>query len=103
MARKLKIWNGRWVGSIPMHIYICAHSVKDINVLLEELGLVEVSQSEIKNYWHSGCWGNSMKGIEPERGVWLQRSDRYTDEAPIRIFSREDENILRDKIIESRR
>lgn len=77
---KLKIWNGRAYGVLPnkdwkrgfdtAHIYACAHSVSDLQRLCLELGLHKVSASEIRTYW-SPCWGNSMDGIKPERGIWV--------------------------------
>lgn len=28
--------------------------------------------SELKQYWHEGAWGNKMSGVVPERGLWIE-------------------------------
>ena len=86
--KTLKVWNGRGWGNqrrdkdgkiIPDptgkeycdHAYVCAnsrsHAVRMIN---EVVGHGAVSDSELKVYWHEGCWGNAMEGIEKEIGIW---------------------------------
>lgn len=79
--KKLKCWNGRAYGVLPYsqwkrgndtaHVYVCAHSVADIQRLCLELGLEAPTRGEVANYW-SPHWGNSMAGIPPERGIWVQ-------------------------------
>lgn len=104
MPRKLKIWNGRWnAGRQPIHIYACAYSVRDLNELLQELGLERVSQSEIRDYWVRDCWGRSMDGIEPERGIWIERADKYGDDRrPIRVRNKKDQDDLAEIIRKDR-
>jgi hypothetical protein len=63
-------------------VYACAYDVADLRRLCVELGLMSVSASEVRNYW-SSCWGNAMRGIEPERGIWIayghsERPERMT-------------------------
>ena len=80
MARKLKVWNGRPYGVLPKSkwtrghdaatVYACARSVNDLRDLCLSLGLIAPSAGEVRDYW-SPCWGNSMDGVEPERGVWI--------------------------------
>jgi hypothetical protein len=86
MARKLKVWNGRFIARPrdgkdeelfnahrEVHANVCAYSRADVVRVIEEyLGYKPYGgDNEIKVYW-SDCWGNSMKGIEPERGMWLE-------------------------------
>jgi hypothetical protein len=44
-----------------------------------------VSDTEIKEYWHQGAWGNPMADIEPERGLWASKG--HFDK-PVRITKR---------------
>ena len=101
MKNELKIWNGRGWGSrrydkdrkyIPDPtgknycdcFYVCAKSrTHAIRLINEAIGYNYMSQSEAKNYWHEGCWGNAMEGIEKEVGVWTQQD--YGDK-PKRII-----------------
>jgi hypothetical protein len=75
--KQLKIWNGRPYGVLPSsqwkgtHIYVAAYSVADVQRLCGELGLHIPSRNEITEYWSKNCWGDSMKGIPVERGVWM--------------------------------
>lgn len=93
MARALKVWNGGAYSVLPQsqwkrghdsaHIYACAHSVADLRQLCVELGLHAVAASEVRGYW-SNCWGRSMDGIEPERGIWICYG--YGKEKPQRVL-----------------
>lgn len=75
--RQLKLWNGRSTfqayrkGAHSAHVYVAAYSVADIRRLCVEVGYPDPGYSEIKNYWHARCWGRSMDGITPERGIWI--------------------------------
>lgn len=85
MARKLKVWNGRgyccrnaddprWRGinhSESVHANVCAHSRADARRVIAEYAGYDPRDTEIRDYW-SECWGSSMEGIEPERGLWLE-------------------------------
>ena len=86
MARKLKVWNGRgycanasdrderWKSckrNDPLHINICAHSREDARKVIEEYCGKLPSVAELRDYF-SPCWGNSMNGITPERGLWIE-------------------------------
>jgi len=98
--KKLKLYNGRGWGNriydenrnfVPDptgikfcdHTCVCAfsrsHAVRLIN---QAVGYNVSSSSELKNYW-SECWGDQMKGIEPEIGVWTVQG--YNDK-PKRIL-----------------
>jgi hypothetical protein len=69
--RKLKVWNGMvFIGRKQVPASFCAYSQKDAVALLNETGLAYTT-GEIRNYW-SPCWGNSMDGIERERGLWIE-------------------------------
>ncbi len=84
--RKLKLWNGRgydcrkfddprWKGidySKSPHAYVCAYSRADARRVVGEYCGHDLSDSEIKIYWSKDCWGNTMNGITPERGLWLE-------------------------------
>lgn len=103
MARKLKVWNGRLFvpngekrGSNPanctrqLYVCVCAHSMVDLIRVISEY-LVSIDESpyhgitgnEINNYW-SECWGRSMDGVEPERGLWIAFEDHR--EPPTRVL-----------------
>ena len=71
----LKLFNGRggkgWRQTPYESLYIAAKSRADAARLLSEVfgRTVEFWQKEVKIYW-SECWGNPMKEITPERGIW---------------------------------
>ena len=97
MARQLKCWNGNGWGrsdydetgspiSTPIekytdHLFVCAHSKAEAVRLVNSVSPHRINTNEINNYWHE-CWGNQMKDIEPEVGVWAVQS--YNDK-PIRM------------------
>jgi hypothetical protein len=98
MARQLKLWNGRgiccyksddpaWTGlssSREGHVYVAAYSRADVRRLVEQYCGVDPGETEIREYWSAGMWGNLMDGIEPERGLWLVNKNR--DPKPIRLI-----------------
>lgn len=70
--RKVKVWNGtaRPHGQREyVHVYIGAYNMKHAAELLTDNGFGWHTAGTIKN-WFSPVWGNSMKGIEPEVGIW---------------------------------
>lgn len=85
MAKTLKIWNGRgycchkssdplWSGIPPSaysHAYVAAYSRADARRVIAEYTGREPHDAEIRDYWSEGAWGNDMKGITPERGLWV--------------------------------
>jgi len=91
--KPLKIFNGRgWGGRrydkdrnhIPDptgkeycdHFYVCAKSrTHAIEIVNQAAGRIVASQHEAKVYWHAGCWGDTMKGIAQEIGVWTTQRD----------------------------
>lgn len=78
MAKTLQIWNGRgftvWETKIHFdHAYVCAESGAEAVKLLQKAGHTGMNYNELKNYWSKGCWGNSMDGITPEKGVWANQ------------------------------
>jgi len=90
--KPLQIWNGRgfsrWVGEAHEHydhVFVCAHSVADAVRVLKEAGYRDISRHEINVYYAEGCWGTTMEGITPERGVWVtvKNGDRRN---PIRLI-----------------
>jgi hypothetical protein len=99
MAKELKIWNGRsciWEAKLPeelrghrsYHMYIAAYSVADASRLINEFNGYERNYAqEIKIYFSKGCWGNSMEGITPERGIWISHDDMdIAKQTPVRII-----------------
>ena len=84
-TKRLKLFNGRafWMRRYrdPLWAnirdnesvtgYVAAYNVEDARRVIEEYTGTKPSRSEICTYWHHGCWGNSMTGITPERGLWL--------------------------------
>ena len=87
--KTLKLFNGGdWTFS-GGHLYIGAYSVTDAARLMEkarqkirgattdaelspetEKFFVNRNVRLIKTYFNEGCWGKTMAGITPERGVW---------------------------------
>lgn len=76
--KKLKLWNGRGHGDYKRGVlYVCAKSYADAERLMQQaLNSKMRFQTELKIYYAKGCWGDSMRGIEPERGVWAQKDRR---------------------------
>lgn len=74
----LKIWNGRGWGHVKPdgveHWYGCAKSGADMLRLIRQYrGNEMFSRSELKDYASPGCWGKSMEGVVPVRGLWVKR------------------------------
>lgn len=59
------------------HGYVAAYSRADaIRAIAEALGYNGLAMdSELRNYWSEGAWGNTMIGIKPERGLWATKAD----------------------------
>jgi len=36
-----------------------------------------------------GCWGNSMDGVTPERGIWWHENANYDGKPPVRIWPKD--------------
>lgn len=100
MARKLNIWNGRFITRPKndvdvelynkhrsIHGYVCAYSRADAARVIEEyLGYKPLGiDNEIKVYWSDGCWGRTMDGIEPERGLWICFGEHSQDRVLKRV------------------
>lgn len=85
--RKLKVWNGHLLfinsdeGALSKdkHVNICAYSQEDALALLSEYGH-SMTLGYFRNYWFN-CWGNSMDGIEMERGIWVE----FREGIPVRL------------------
>lgn len=89
--RKLKVWNGTLAFSqdaegrelsgnrCQRDVSLCAYSQKDAIALLEEYGH-PMSLYEFRDFW-ADCWGNSMTGVERERGIWVE----YERDKPVRL------------------
>lgn len=84
--KKLKIWNGcgsciqgfiktkyNISGRVDFHLYVAAYSKADCIALFDELtdGKHMLNNSVINKYWSADCWGNIMKDIPIERGIWF--------------------------------
>ena len=86
MSRPLHLFNGRWMEGRHGcgHAYVAAYSRADAaRVITEALGYEPRGiLNELKVYWSQGTWGDHMKGITPERGIWVQR-DRQAK--PMRV------------------
>lgn len=85
---KLKLWNGNAQTMAPyaevkkrniphnghVHVYACAGSRAEVLRMLQawtgDVGLGR--DSYVRDYWNAGAWGNTMDGIVPERGLWVQ-------------------------------
>jgi hypothetical protein len=87
-GKPLKVWNGNAQTFAPyaeklkhgvsyngyVHAYGCARSRAELCRMLTEWagGQPQRLDSYLREYWNEGAWGNSMAGIEPEPGVWVQ-------------------------------
>jgi hypothetical protein len=73
--KPLKLFNGRWHSGThgAGHAYVAAYSKDDaVRVITEALGYEPRGMmSELNTYWSHDCWGNTMDGITPERGLWI--------------------------------
>ena len=82
VERQVKIFNGRFRNTT--HIYIGAYSIADAARILQQAYDTPTTQiNEITVYFSKGAWGNSMEGIKPERGAWVQE---HHSEKPKRII-----------------
>lgn len=85
--KELKLWNGRgivcrnhkddrWKSDNhnvrhSAHAFVAAYSRADARRIIESYTGCPVPDSEIVQYWSAGHWGNTMNGIQPERGLWI--------------------------------
>lgn len=86
--KTIKLWNGRGVGNREK-LFIGAYSKADACRMLDELYPPCGKSSwyrELTIYFSKGCWGDSMEGIIPERGVWLLTNIYSKDETLTRIY-----------------
>lgn len=96
MAKKLKLYNGRayycrthrdarWENVTygnALTAFIAAYSIADASrVIAEYTGYDRSNETEIKLFW-SECWGRSMNGITPERGLWIE----FEYNKPVRVL-----------------
>jgi hypothetical protein len=85
--RKLKIWNGNAQTFVPcdearrrglrhniyVHAFGCAPSRAELcRMLTAWSGGGRALDAYIRDYWSEGAWGNSMTGVVPEYGLWVQ-------------------------------
>ena len=83
--KTLKLYNGRWNAyGKYRHCYIAAYNRADAGRLYAQAsGGTRGVDYELRDYF-SKCWGDSMDGIIPERGLWLQEGN-YASK-PVRII-----------------
>ena len=81
-TKTLRLWNGRWKDR--GRVYVAAYTRADAGRLLSQAAGAELPaiDREIRDYF-SECWGNTMDGITPERGVWVQTGSRISK--PVRV------------------
>lgn len=84
MKKALKLWNGSgnavrknddplWQGfriNAYSKAYVAAYSRADARRVIVEYCGHDPGDAELRDYWHE-CWGKSMQGITPERGLWV--------------------------------
>ncbi|MFK4132452.1 hypothetical protein ACI2KR_09255 [Pseudomonas luteola] len=96
-SRKLKVWKGRavnvvsesdpnWEGKDPScaYAYICAHTRVDAQRLIEEYIKKPSVAHEVRNFF-SEEWGFKMKGVEKERGIWIDFNRHSQESRPVRV------------------
>jgi hypothetical protein len=69
----LKLWNGRGQGKFQNeHFNVAANTQKEALDLIAKASGSFVSANEVSKYY-SPMWGNSMKGVVPDKpGVWVE-------------------------------
>lgn len=86
-TKQLILFNGRGHGrkyGRDYHFYIAAYSYADAGRLLSQATGIETNwYRELKDYYSKNCWGNPMKGIIPERGLWVCKE--AFGEKPIKV------------------
>jgi hypothetical protein len=98
MSRVQRFWKGRtahvfnendpnWAGLTPDMgmAFICAHSRQDANRLIEAYTGKTVPPNETKVFFDEGTWGLPMKGVTPERGIWITFGPNGSRGAPIKV------------------
>jgi hypothetical protein len=65
--KTLKLYNGHInTGKYDRgHVYIAAYSNKQASEIISDALNQYITPSNIKTYYHKGCWGNSMDNIIP--------------------------------------
>jgi len=86
MAKKLKKWNGGAPGGRNGSVYVAAYNQKQAAELISKAFNSWTTISEIKNYFHSGSWGNPMNGIEPTEPCVYHQKRSFSSDKPIRIL-----------------
>jgi hypothetical protein len=67
---KLRIWNGRGdYRQFKGRFYVCAPTKVLAVKLLQQAGHAFINMREFTGYY-SEAWGNTMKDVTPEIGVW---------------------------------
>lgn len=89
-GKRLKLFNGRGHGQWMRHhhAYIAAKSKADAaRMMAQVFGFFSENSAlrELNVYWHAGAWGNHMKDVNPERGVWVI-DERERPIRPQKIF-----------------
>lgn len=83
----LRLFNGRGVSAKYRngHLFIAARSNRDAADLLgAACGLPNQRMTgEIKKFYAKDCWGTTMAGVVPERGVWFAA---HPNNPPTRIL-----------------
>lgn len=74
--KKIIIMNGRWINGKD-HAYIGAYSISDACRMCSQITHMTENQwrREIDIYFSKGAWGNHMKDIPIERGIWVQKTN----------------------------
>lgn len=91
MPRKLRLFNGRGDygrNNLDGHLYVCATSKAEAVRLLKQAGYPTMTMREFDEYWAKDAWGNTMEGIAPEKGVWIERmgAHGHTNGKPERLL-----------------
>jgi hypothetical protein len=89
--KKLLIANGRGdygYRGLDGRLFVCAASKADAVRLLVQAGHERMNAREFNKYWSKGAWGNSMEGVERERGVWFTPEKKEWDSnfKPIKLL-----------------
>jgi hypothetical protein len=69
------------------HYYIGAFSKAEAVALMRLAGFEYYSLHELNEYASKGCWGNQMRGVLLQRGVWIVPPGREWDNnfTPVRV------------------
>lgn len=66
------------------HYYIAANSIGDCATLMSQATTLHYTPNDVRTIFNKNCWGRSMDGIKPVRGVWFQKNN--SQDPPVKLI-----------------